>query len=83
MTDTTRRAVLAAMSALAATPVLAAGASSSDRVGDEIPPEYFTLLPDDRDFIDRGIRGLSRTADKEAKANDLRAEHVRRLAGAA
>ena len=73
MTDTTRRTVLATISALAATPLVAAGASSFDAVGDEIPPEYFTLPPDDRDFIDKGIRGLSRTTDKEAKGSGPRA----------
>ena len=73
MTDTTRRTVLATISAFAATPFVAAAALSSDGVGDEIPPEYFTLLPDDRDFIDRGIRGLSIVAAKEPKANGPRA----------
>ena len=61
--------VLATISALAATPLVAVGASSSDGVGDEIPPEYFTLLPDDHDLIDKLIRGFARLEEKEAKGN--------------
>ena len=71
MTDTSRRTVLAAISALAATPLVAAGASSSDGLEDKIPPEYFTLLPDDHDLIDKLIRGLTRLEAKEAKAVGL------------
>ncbi len=65
MSDTSRRTIiLAAVSALAATPIVAAGASSSDGVGDEIPPEYFTLSPLNRDLVDRIIRELSIVAAK-------------------
>lgn len=68
MTDTSRRAVLAAISALAATPLVTAVASSSDVPGDEIPPEYFTISPYDRETVDMLIRGFKRLEEKEAKA---------------